>query len=1355
MKRALSSLALVALFGSAIAVAPSAQAADGAALYIAPGGDDEASGSVDAPLATLEGARDRIRQLKADSGLPEGGYTVYLREGDYARSGSFLLDTQDSGTAAAPITYRSYPGETATLTGGQELPRDEFSKVQDAAVRDRIIDVPARDEVLEIDLAALGLTDYGELSRHGYWMANDVSKTPPMELYIDGQGMTLARWPNADAAQPTVQMGDILDPGPTRKDADLQERGGTFSYGYDRPKHWTQAEDIWLDGIFGYSWEWSYNKVESIDTEAKTITLRYGEMSGIMKSWFPDFHFAQNLLEELDAPGEYYIDRGVGKLYLIPNAAFTSGRGDVTVTTLDEPMLRTDGTSHVNFDDLVMEYGRATAAVILGGSQVNISHSTIRNFTDGGVLINSPGRYTYDGIPVNRGGRDHAVTDSRLTHVGGVGVVLQGGDKTTLEPGRNRVENSEIADFAYYHKAYNPGVMFDGVGNVARDNEIHDAPHPGIIVHGNDHLFERNEVYDVCKQFHDLGAIYMNSGKTPQQRGHVFRENYFHDIGVGMAGVEGIYADNFTWDLHIEKNVFVNMGNSAIKSGSADYIEARNNVFVDSHVPYDNYEQWMGNHEGNVVDSDYMPAWRQVFEENDDFVGTPYLEKYPELAHFFEDDHHFPNHSTFAQNVVWNPNRAPIAGLNDQGAKDGKNLLNYESNWVASADPGFVDAANGDFRFKPDAEVFQKIPGFEAIAFDLIGTEGRIGQTQQPENVPLEAIAFDRAQVRIDAGDEVRVRAVPLPWNADDAAVTYSTADSAVATVNDKGVVLGAGPGTTTVTATAKADATKTATVEVIVEEGDGVLHFTDFESGANGWPTDPNRSIQIDATGDRVYRIVKGANAQLPRDFTSFVLDFDVTTPQTAPVNSGFIVYNRSGKGGGYIRYRNAEAGPTWTIFDDAWKIVAEKVVPAEHGLPAGETSHVRAAVQDGRIRISVNGQVALEAADPGPGSAGRVGFYVEGYASLDFDDIGFSLSAVPVTGVEIDAESVDLKVGERRTVQATVAPEDASDTRVTWSSADPAIATVTEGRIVGVGAGTTTITAASTADPSLTSSVTVTVADAEYPSVRLDAQLKDAANWTDSDAISVDGDGVRISGQGVHGYESERFGDTLVRFEADFGEFEGGWYGFQVRSDQTGLPAWQNSNTGYLFVVKEDVIEFQSWTPGQTMLDVIPNDVIAPGSTHVIEVGAIAEDGGTRVVLRVDDETVWSVVDSRENLRIGAEGFLNLYHYAKTNVMTVRPAPSDATVVGICWSKDADPKTGYVRGEELDLAGMLLDVSWSDGTVTQQQVSADMVSGFDSSKVRPHQTLTVTFEGATVTLETSVRPKPKKQQPEVERCE
>ena len=143
-----------------------------------------------------------------------------------------------------------------------------------------------------------------------------------------------------------------------------------------------------------------------------------------------------------------------------------------------------------------------------------------------------------------------------------------------------------------------------------------------------------------------------------------------------------------------------------------------------------------------------------------------------------------------------------------------------------------------------------------------------------------------------------------------------------------------------------------------------------------------------MDASGDKVYRILKGANSILPRDFTEFVLDFDVTAPATTPANAGLIVYDRNGKGGGYIRFRQAAAGPTWTIFDDAWKVVAEKVVPAAQGLTPGETSHVRIAVQDGQIRISVNGAIALEGADPGPGKAGRVGFYVENYASLDFDD-------------------------------------------------------------------------------------------------------------------------------------------------------------------------------------------------------------------------------------------------------------------------------------------------------------------------------------------------------------------------------
>jgi hypothetical protein len=41
-------------------------------------------------------------------------------------------------------------------------------------------------------------------------------------------------------------------------------------------------------------------------------------------------------------------------------------------------------------------------------------------------------------------------------------------------------------------------------------------------------------------------------------------------------------------------------------------------------------------------------------------------------------------------------------------------------NWT-TADPGFVDAARGDFRLRPDAEAFRRLPGFEPVPFEKMG----------------------------------------------------------------------------------------------------------------------------------------------------------------------------------------------------------------------------------------------------------------------------------------------------------------------------------------------------------------------------------------------------------------------------------------------------------------------------------------------------------------------------------------------------------------------------------------------------------------------------------------------------------
>lgn len=79
--------------------------------------------------------------------------------------------------------------------------------------------------------------------------------------------------------------------------------------------------------------------------------------------------------------------------------------------------------------------------------------------------------------------------------------------------------------------------------------------------------------------------------------------------------------------------------------------------------------------------------------------------------------------------------------------------------------------------------------------------------------------------------------------------------------------------------------------------------------------------------------------------------------------------------------------------------------------------------------------------------------------------------------TGVSIDKESVALKKGETAALTATVAPEDASDKAVVWSSSDETVATVdAEGVVTAVKTGTATLTTTHASGLSATCEVTVT---------------------------------------------------------------------------------------------------------------------------------------------------------------------------------------------------------------------------------------------------------------------------------------
>ncbi len=167
-------------------------------FHVSPHGSDAQSGTAASPFATPERARTAIRDLKRAAGLPPGGVTVWFDGGVYERTNTFDLAAEDSGTPDAPVQYRGRDGTRARLVGGARLDPSWFVPVPTAsAIRARLDDT-AGSHIVQADLAARGLSDYGTLAVRGSYRA----PTAAMELVVNGEPMPLARWPDPDEDMP-------------------------------------------------------------------------------------------------------------------------------------------------------------------------------------------------------------------------------------------------------------------------------------------------------------------------------------------------------------------------------------------------------------------------------------------------------------------------------------------------------------------------------------------------------------------------------------------------------------------------------------------------------------------------------------------------------------------------------------------------------------------------------------------------------------------------------------------------------------------------------------------------------------------------------------------------------------------------------------------------------------------------------------------------------------------------------------------------------------------------------------------------------------------------------------------------
>ncbi|MGN0852699.1 MAG: right-handed parallel beta-helix repeat-containing protein [Kiritimatiellia bacterium] len=665
------------------------------------------------PGDSLIAVRDAIRNLPATNRIH--GVEVVLSQGRYPIAESLALTAADSGTDGFPVIWRSDGTGPAVLCDGVTLCAADFRKAAD----DPRIDGAAAEHVLVADLTPCKIS---------YWSTRTKEfrqPTPIPEVFIDGRRLTPAQWPNGDR---WTTISKFIDKGTQdndgsvtqglgvpRKGAKQAPRGGVFAYEGNRPSRWTNVAELWLHGFWCFDWYDSVIPVAAVNTASNTIAFAakhtYGVRAGNPS---PRRWKAIHLLEELDVPGEYFIDRDAKRLYLWPYQPLVAGRTRIVVTSQPRALVSVDKAHDLVFRDLTFEECWGDGAVVKNSSRIVFAGSRFRNIRMKAISMVDC--------------RDCRVTTCDIFDTGSGGLHIAGGDRRTLTPGNNMVEDTLIRDFSRHCLTYASAIQVNGVGNRVRHCEISGAPHMAIGVYGNDHVFEFNVISNVCMCSDDAAAFY--KGRNPSCRGNVLRYNFWSEIGSPRGhGNAAVYFDDGDCGDTVFGNVFYKCGDPGFggfgtvfcHGGHSNLVD--NCLFIDCKRPLGsapwNQKRW----------ADFLksPLEQTRLLKEVCVTDAVWTAHYPAIKALFapEEDNarwNLATRNAFIDCPLALPGRKP--GETMPGIARGRWATNA-TDVVFTGDPGFHNAAEKDFRLRPDAKVFREIPSFEPIPFEKIGLLNR------------------------------------------------------------------------------------------------------------------------------------------------------------------------------------------------------------------------------------------------------------------------------------------------------------------------------------------------------------------------------------------------------------------------------------------------------------------------------------------------------------------------------------------------------------------------------------------------------------------------------------------------------
>ncbi|MGN0533106.1 MAG: DUF1565 domain-containing protein [Eubacterium sp.] len=599
-------------------------------IFVSVSGDDRNSGTKQSPVKTVGRALELAKKLDKEQKV------IAFSKGEYPVSALTL--TKDYNNIVL------YAEDEVVFNGGVTLEPADFTDY--------------KNNIKMLDLKKYGVTreQIGQVRAFGqYNTAEKYNESGSLycELFCNGERMTLSRYPNAN--EENLRTGKIIDNGDSKeiytnegtqqnpKWEDMKNpRGGTFGADKsltDRIKSWKNSDDIWLFGYFQYDWADSSTPLESFDESS--ITTKYASVYGF-KEDMPYYFF--NVFEELDQPGEWYIDRENLTLYFIPTEDFENNTLQLSLET--ENLITLDGAENVIIDGITLCGSRA-GAIKGSGNGITVKSCTVKNVGESAIDIE---------------GEKILVENNTITATGKAGVVLTGGDRAALKSSENKVVNNLIYDWSQVYQTYQAAVALHGVGGLCSHNEIYNSPHEAITYTGNNHTIEYNVIHDVVLKSSDAGAIY--AGRSWSAYGNVVRYNCIYNIGSNGFEPSGIYFDDALSGQEAYGNLLVNIPGCAFLLGGGRDLRITNNVVVNAGTPISYDDRAIAGIEDGGWFAHAKTAGEGLWATLDevDINSQVWRESYPQLSELSDDfnntaDASFaanPAGSTVESNVIIN-----------------------------------------------------------------------------------------------------------------------------------------------------------------------------------------------------------------------------------------------------------------------------------------------------------------------------------------------------------------------------------------------------------------------------------------------------------------------------------------------------------------------------------------------------------------------------------------------------------------------------------------------------------------------------------------------------------------------------